>query len=66
MDRMTRKTELGNYVLKCEHCKYKDDCEGYDVDCEFYLIRELGRLEDKIENGTLVFKESEDDKTRKE
>ncbi len=55
MDRMTRKTELGNYVLKsCVDCKYKDECGGYDVDCEYYLVRELGRLEDKIESGELV------------
>lgn len=29
-------------------------------------IERLADLEDKIENGTLVFKESKDDKTRKE
>ena len=54
MDRMTHKTEYGNYAIKCEDCKYKDECEGHDVDCEYYLLRELGRLEDKLENGTLI------------
>lgn len=53
-DRFTKKTEFDNYTIKCEDCKYKDECEGYDVDCEYYLLRELGRLEDKLENGTLI------------
>ena len=53
-DRFTRKTINGNYTTRCEDCKYADECEGYDIDCEDLLVRELGELEDKIENGTLV------------
>lgn len=55
------KTEL---LLKCHDCPY---CGvDYIHDCVITVAQRVAELEDKIENGTLIFKERNDENSRKE
>lgn len=59
--------EYGNYVEnKGSELNKPKVAVSFNGKIHGEIIDRLAELEDRIENGTLIFKESEDDKTRKE
>ena len=64
--RLTKRDNDGNLWTKCKECAIYDNCDfSYDTCC-VELTNRLSELEDKIENGTLVFTEYKDENTQQE
>ena len=53
--------ERGSAFQNCRECEYGTH-NGEVIE----KLKRLAELEDKIENGTLIFKENEDENSRKE
>lgn len=58
----------GNLVIdKCGNCENVSNPQGCtDKQCYEIMKNRLAELEEKIESGTLIFKENEDGNSRKE
>ena len=50
--RVTRKIKDGYYLMNCDNCPANGNQPH--CNCAVYEIKKLGKLEDKIEDGTLV------------
>lgn len=66
--RVTKRLENGTSFISCTAlgCEYFDyGCE-MDYNCCERAADHLAELEDKIEQGKMIFKENEDENSRKE
>jgi predicted ATP-grasp superfamily ATP-dependent carboligase len=67
MMKYERLTDEKEHYKKCVGCSYRN-CKYCEDKYEYAreVHKRLAELEDKIEQGTLIFKENEDENSRKE
>lgn len=59
--RLTERNSVGLVDTLCKHCMFNGDCTGYRTHCDRAVKERLCELEDKIEQGVLVYQNKSND-----